>query len=92
MKVLTIKQPWASLIALGEKHIETRSWKTKYRGTLLIHSRKDTKNLNLVKDAPFNYSISEDYQFPLGMIIAKCNFIACQKIVENDVTCSVTDC
>lgn len=31
-------QPWASLVALGEKRIETRSWRTKYRGILAIHA------------------------------------------------------
>ena len=38
MKVLTIKQPWASLIMLGYKRFEFRSWKTNYRGELLIHA------------------------------------------------------
>lgn len=38
MKALTLWQPWASLIALGHKKIETRCWKTKYRGELAIHS------------------------------------------------------
>lgn len=38
MKALTIRQPWASLIATGVKTIETRSWSTKYRGLLLVHA------------------------------------------------------
>lgn len=38
MKALTLWQPWASLIALGEKQIETRCWETKYRGELAIHA------------------------------------------------------
>jgi hypothetical protein len=38
--VLTLHQPWASLIALGVKTIETRSWSTKYRGPLAIHAGK----------------------------------------------------
>lgn len=38
MKVLSILQPWASLIVMGPKRIETRSWATKYRGPLLIHA------------------------------------------------------
>ena len=38
IKAITIKQPWASLIALGVKHIETRSWATKYRGPIAIHA------------------------------------------------------
>lgn len=36
MQALTVKQPWASLVAYGEKTIEYRSWATDYRGPLLI--------------------------------------------------------
>lgn len=38
MKTLSIKQPWASLIAHGIKDIENRTWKTKYRGRIYIHA------------------------------------------------------
>jgi hypothetical protein len=34
MKMLTLHQPWASLIAVGAKTIETRPWSTDYRGPL----------------------------------------------------------
>lgn len=37
-KALTLHQPWASLVAIGAKTIETRSWATPYRGELWIHS------------------------------------------------------
>lgn len=40
MRALSLWQPWASLIALGVKTIETRGWSTKYRGPLLIHAAK----------------------------------------------------
>ena len=40
MKGLTMTQPWASLVAIGENRIETRSWRTRYRGTLAIHAAK----------------------------------------------------
>ena len=40
MKVLTIKQPWASLIINSYKKYEFRSWKTNYRGKILIHAGK----------------------------------------------------
>ena len=33
-------QPWASLVAIGENTIETRSWSTRYRGRLAIHAAK----------------------------------------------------
>ncbi len=40
MKALSLYEPWATLIALGEKRFETRSWSTTYRGPLLICSSK----------------------------------------------------
>lgn len=40
MKALTLTQPWASLVAIGAKCIETRSWSTPYRGRLAIHAGK----------------------------------------------------
>ena len=40
MKAITIKQPFASLIAAGLKEYEFRTWKTKYRGEILIHAGK----------------------------------------------------
>lgn len=43
MKALSVKQPWANLIANGEKTIETRLWATDYRGPLLIVSSKMPK-------------------------------------------------
>lgn len=38
MKALTVKQPYASLIVIGIKPIENRTWKTKYRGRIYIHA------------------------------------------------------
>ena len=40
MKVLTIWQPWASLLVSGQKKYETRSWCTAYRGPVAIHAAK----------------------------------------------------
>ncbi len=40
MMCLSLWQPWASLIALGEKTLETRSWETSYRGPIAIHAAK----------------------------------------------------
>lgn len=47
MKALTIKQPWASLIVHGIKDIENRTWRTDYRGPLLIHASKTIYGGNL---------------------------------------------
>jgi hypothetical protein len=38
LRAITIRQPYAELIARGEKLCENRTWPTNYRGRLLIHS------------------------------------------------------
>jgi len=40
MRAISLTQPWSSLIAVGSKKIETRSWQTSYRGKLAIHASK----------------------------------------------------
>lgn len=48
MKALTIRQPWASLIALGVKTIETRSWRAPQSligQTIAIHAGKWTPRI-----------------------------------------------
>lgn len=40
MKALSLTQPWASMVAIGYKQFETRSWSTSYRGPLAIHASK----------------------------------------------------
>ena len=41
MKCLSLKQPFADLLALGEKTVELRKWNTKFRGEFLIHASKN---------------------------------------------------
>lgn len=43
-KAITVKQPWAYLICAGIKDIENRTWKTNYRGRLLIHTSSQRDN------------------------------------------------
>lgn len=49
MKTLSIKQPWADLIARGVKTIETRTWSIAYRGDLLIHTGKQPDPFMILK-------------------------------------------
>lgn len=68
MKAITLHQPWASLVAWGEKKYETRSWGTAYRGEIAIHA-----GLHLVKNQSFWHEIHRKYDLvdvPLGMIVA----------------------
>lgn len=86
MKVLTLIQPWATLIALGEKKIETRSWKTNYRGPLLIHAGKKIDK-EALKNPVFVEALKgfDINTLPIGVIIAKCNLVDCMKIKERDI-------
>lgn len=70
MKTLTIKQPWASLIINGYKTYEFRSWKTNYRGKILIHA-----GLTLEKDTlnKLNY----DIEYVQGAIIGEAEIVDC---------------
>lgn len=43
VKAISLKQPWANLVASGKKSIETRRWSTKYRGDLVICSSQTPK-------------------------------------------------
>ena len=40
VRAISLKQPWASMIAEGRKSIETRKWATTHRGEILIVSSK----------------------------------------------------
>lgn len=76
MKVITLKQPWATLVAEGIKKYEFRSWKTNYRGKILIHAgvgidkedMKKYKNMNL--------------EFPSRRIIAEVEIEDCLELDE----------
>jgi len=74
MKVITIKQPFATLIAEGIKEYEFRTWRTKYRGEILIHAGKGVNKKALKKYKHLNL------EYPSGCIIAKVNLTDCIKI------------
>ncbi len=77
MKVLTIKQPFATLIAEGIKEYEFRTWKTKYRGEILIHAGKGINKKAMQKFAHLNL------EYPSGYLIAKVVLTDCITIDEN---------
>lgn len=75
MKVLTIKQPWATLIMQGDKRFEFRSWQTKYRGDLLIHAGK-----GIDKEAIKRLAKYLPDEIPLGKILGKVTLVDCVKM------------
>lgn len=84
MKVLSIKEPYATLICNREKHIETRSWKTSYRGELYIHAsigkaKKELEHHPYLK----NYYREEELNY--GYIICSCKLVDCVYMDEEYV-------
>ena len=75
MKVLTVREPYVTPMALGMKHYETRSWGTKYRGEIYIHTAKKI----------YGFKSSKEKFFPLGYIVLKANLADCIKMDESFV-------
>lgn len=75
LNVMTLKQPFASLIILGAKQYETRGWNTSYRGRVLIHAGLDKEYSAQCAAPPFDKYIKGIYGFyalPFGAIIGEC--------------------
>lgn len=55
MRGLSLLQPWASLVGLWQKKIETRSWSTDYRGDVLICASQSFRGqeIDLCREPPF---------------------------------------
>lgn len=88
MKAVSLTQPWATLVSIGAKRIETRSWSTSYRGKLAIQAskgfaREDVRLAN--HREPFKTVLTEAgyplfSTLPRGAIIAVCNLIEVVRI------------
>ena len=95
MKCISLWQPWATLIAIGAKRFDTRSWETSYRGPLLIHAEKKMNGdlLEMCSDDPFLDALDRAGAYPtpgapverflpLGAIIAVANLKAIYRVAE----------
>lgn len=90
MKAITLYQPYATLIQVGAKKIETRGWPTTHRGLLAIHSAKRIPNEDLAwligsetggrildaLGAAGYYGLDE---LPLGKILCTVNLVDCAR-------------
>jgi activating signal cointegrator 1 len=80
MKALSLRQPWATLMARGIKGAETRSWRTSYRGQLAIHASKimDASDRAFVAENP---KIAK-FDYPLASVICIVELVACVPTAE----------
>ena len=70
MKAITISQPFADLIATGQKWVENRTWPTPYRGPLAIHAGSGKQYLTTAELAGY----------VTGAIVATCDLVACVEL------------
>jgi hypothetical protein len=88
MKALTLTQPYATLVAIKQKHIETRSWATRYRGPLAIHAAQGLAPVGgpmglvmLCVKSPFVDVLTAHGitlpDLPRGAIVAVCELTGC---------------
>ncbi len=89
LRALSVKDPWATLIAIGAKQIETRSYRTRYRGPISIHSSKAFRREDQefcsqepVCSALERAGIYSPAGIPRGGIIAVAEIVGCDRVPD----------
>jgi activating signal cointegrator 1 len=90
VRSLSLIQPWATLVAIGAKKVETRSWATAYRGAIAIHASKgfpgDAQQLcydrEQYKRTLQGAGFQGHYDLPCGGVLAVAELVEC---VSTDV-------
>lgn len=77
MTALSIRQPWAWLIANGHKDIENRSWPTAFRGPFLIHASRRHDATYAGQFAELLDAIRLPDSFEYGGIVGVAHVVAC---------------
>lgn len=84
MRCLSVRQPWAQLIAEGTKTIELRTWATKYRGPLVIVAGK-ARAKKSERSAPW-----VEIDGPRGAAIAIAELVDCRPATRSDARAACT--
>jgi hypothetical protein len=84
-KAISLLQPWATLVVIGAKTIETRSWSTPYRGRLLIHASLGKAGSIFANDPPFSNYIESFKQLPFGKIIGEVTLTSILRVEDLDL-------
>jgi hypothetical protein len=88
MKAISLQQPFASLLTIGAKTIETRPWPTSYRGPMIIHAQSLSESVT----DPYFKSILASHgldceKLPTERIIGLATLIDCRKIEKQMIPC-----
>ena len=85
MKALSVKQPWATFLVYGEKTIEVRSWRTKYRGELLICASAAESNVWIQNDD------EQPLLLPAGATLGVVRLIECRPATAADADAALCE-
>lgn len=93
MKALSLWQPWATLVAIGAKRVETRSWSTAHRGPLAIVSTAITKKSILsvymmyptIRRALRDAGYSPADSLPDGVVLATVDLVDCVEMTADNM-------
>ena len=86
MKCISLWQPWATLIAIEAKLIETRHFYINHRGPLLIHAAKTTQELSVCDEYFFKRVLqaagylTASKPLPLGAVVAMVDLVDCVRV------------
>ena len=89
MKTLSVAQPWAQLLVLGAKRLETRRWRTAHRGPLAVHAARHLSAAAraLCRQEPFRSllragGVADWGELPLGAVIGAIEVVDCVRVED----------
>jgi ASCH domain len=76
MRILSIRQPWASLIVNGIKDVENRTWPTRYRGPVLVHASQRPADIT-ADEIERRYGVRPPSDLPHGGVVGVTTIVDC---------------
>ena len=83
---ISLIEPWATLMAIGAKRVETRSWSTAFRGPVAIHASKKLDK-DICRAESYGTVLQKHFgrwdflgMFPLGAIVGTAELLDCQTV------------
>ncbi len=84
MMALSIRQPWVWLILHAGKDIENRTWRTAYRGRVLIHAAKGMTNWEYNDAAHFSKMAVPNFKaLDRGGIVGEVEIVDCVRASDS---------
>lgn len=87
MKALPLWQPWATLVAIGAKQVETRHWRAPASligQRIAIHATLTRKELWICAEEPFERRLGDEVMY-FGAVIATCVLDRCSEMTPESI-------